>query len=296
MADPKIVCFGEVLWDVLPSGKVAGGAPMNVAFHFKNFGMEALLASRIGQDKLGGELYHFLEQKGLNLELLQEDNQHPTSTVQVSLDAEGHASYEIVQPVAWDFIEWNDKMASAVQRAEALVYGSLASRNNTSRNTLKKLLEAATKKVFDVNLRTPHFSKEVIEELMNKADLVKMNDDELAMLSNWFGSGSSNERDKMQRLLNTFELSGLILTKGKDGAAYLDKNKYYTSAAYPVKIEDTVGSGDSFLAGFLTKLLQGKPPEECLNFACATGALVATQKGGTPSIKELQILEMMNDH
>ncbi|NBC08258.1 MAG: carbohydrate kinase [Bacteroidetes bacterium] len=278
----SVVCFGEVLWDMLPGGKVAGGAPMNVAFHARNLGLDASLVSRVGQDGLGEELLGFLHDKGIPSSFVQRDAQHPTSTVEVKLDKAGHASYEIVAPVAWDFIELEDQAVSAARQSKALVFGSLAARSATSRRTLLSLLEQAPMKVFDVNLRPPHYSRALLETLLAKADLVKMNEEELATISLWYGD-EKGEAAQMELLLKHFSLAGLLLTKGGDGAAFLgEQTPYTTQPAYAVQVKDTVGSGDSFLAAFLSKYLNGQPVSEALRFAAATGALVATRDGGTP--------------
>jgi len=292
MPGPIVVCFGEVLWDVLPTGKVAGGAPMNVAFHLNNFGVEARMASRIGDDEPGRELKAFLEKKGLDTRLIQADPAHPTSTVQVKLDAAGHASYTIVQPVAWDFIEPQEGARDAVKEAQAIVFGSLAARSEVTRDTLEELLALAGLRVFDVNLRAPFYSRELLESLLQKSSLAKMNDEELDIIAAWYGQ-HGNERAKLESIRGRFGLEGIIVTKGGDGAIFLNSEGLFANGAYPVKIQDTIGSGDSFLAAFLAKYLKGAPPQECLQFACATGALVATRKGGTPEISEQEVMAMI---
>ena len=282
----NVVCFGEVLWDMLPGGKVAGGAPMNVAFHARNLGLDAFLVSRVGRDTLGEELLAFLHDKGIPSPFVQRDAQHPTSKVEVKLDKAGHASYEIVEPVAWDFIELEEQALSAVRKSKALVFGSLAARSATSRRTLLSLLEQAPMKVFDVNLRPPHYSRALLETLLAKADLVKMNEEELATISRWYGD-ENEEAAQMKLLLEQFNLTGLLLTKGGDGAAFRGEQvPYITQPAFAVQVKDTVGSGDSFLAAFLSKYLKGQPVSEALRFAAATGALVATRIGGTPELAE----------
>jgi fructokinase len=280
----SVVSFGEVLWDMLPSGKKAGGAPMNVAFHLRNFGFQTQLISRIGQDALGEELRAFLDSKGIDHSLVQEDAEQPTSTVQVTLDAKGHASYEIVQPVAWDFITASDAAEKAVSKAEALVFGSLAARQKGTRSTLLRLLEQATLAVFDVNLRPPHYTPERLRDLLSRAHLVKMNEEELAIIAAWY-TDQTEEEAQMKAILKAHQLKGLLVTKGGDGAAWMNPDgTYLQQPVFPVKVTDTVGSGDAFLAGFLSQYLQQKPLPHCLAFAAAAGALVATREGGTPNL------------
>ena len=174
----KIVCFGEILWDLLPTGNVAGGAPMNVAYHANQLGTTAQMVSKIGKDELGKELLGFLNKKGVDTSLVQSDGTYPTGTVNVTLDSMGSPSYEIMAPVAWDYINANTTNKAAVQNADAFVFGSLAARNLRTRDTLFELLELTKLKVFDVNLRSPFYSKPLVLKFLQHADIVKMNDEE----------------------------------------------------------------------------------------------------------------------
>lgn len=288
MPKPAIVCFGEVLWDLLPSGKVAGGAPMNVAFHVNQFGMQSKMISSVGDDDLGKELKRFLEGKGVSTEFIQTDNTFPTGVVNVTLDAGGSPSYEIVSPVAWDNIHLDARVKDAVKAADALAFGSLACRTERNKQTLFEYLEVAKARVFDVNLRTPFYSQPLIESLLAKADIVKMNDEELVLIAGWSGA-DGDERAQMEFLRNKFGLDLLILTRGKDGAACLDGKGFYEHPGFPVTVKDTIGSGDSFLAAFLSKYLVGENTRECLLFAGAVGAMVATRAGGTPELRPEEI-------
>ncbi|HAD10811.1 MAG TPA: carbohydrate kinase [Saprospirales bacterium] len=291
MNQPLIICFGEVLWDLLPGGKMAGGAPMNVAYQINNLGMHSRMISRVGADDLGKALIAFLEQKGVATDLVQEDHQYPTGTVNIHLDDQGIPSYEIVQPAAWDAIELTESMTEAVRGADALVFGSLACRSEASRNTLLKLIELAPLRVFDVNLREPFYSKSLLEELLPKANLVKVNDIELNILSEWYGF-TGTEKDLMQSLKDHFGIDLLIVTKGANGAACLSAEGYSEVSGMKVQVLDTVGSGDAFLSGFLFQHFAGKPNAACLRFANALGALTATKAGGTPfiSVEEINAL------
>ena len=150
-----IVCFGEMLWDVLPTGKQPGGAPLNVAVHLRNFGLEAQLISRVGHDDLGAELLAFVERKGLGTKYVQRGETHLTGVVKANVSNTNEVTYKIVQPVAWDYIQYEPALSDLVQGAEAFVFGSLAARSPVSRETLYRLLQQAALKVFDVNLRPP---------------------------------------------------------------------------------------------------------------------------------------------
>lgn len=293
MQQPSIVCFGEVLWDMLPSGKVAGGAPMNVAHHAQQLGLPSTMISSVGKDELGDELLLFLEGKGIPTRWIQRSTSYPTSSVQVHLDEQGSASYEIVEGVAWDDIQLEASMLEAVKGASAIVFGSLATRIATSKETLLALLAVAPLRVFDINLRAPFYSQSSIDALLKQADIVKVNDEELDMLADWYGQ--AKEMDSMtQFVMDKFQLQRVIVTRGGEGAICRDDAGLHSHPGFPVTVKDTVGSGDSFLAAFLTQMLKGESTSKCLAFACGVGALVATKSGGTPVVDPQMVLGFMN--
>ncbi len=289
---PKVICFGEVLWDLLPSGKIAGGAPMNVAFHLNNFGYPTSMISRIGHDPNGWEMMKFLKEKGIDTDLIQTDNFYPTSTVKVTLGALGSPSYEIVKPVAWDYINVNLSNSTEVKAARAFVYGSLATRMERTRDTLLNLLDTPALKVFDVNLRAPYYDQPILEQLLHPADIVKMNDEELVLIGGWY----FEEKDPFelaQKMKEYFNLKLLIITQGSKGAFLVGpENQVQSVRARQIKVMDTIGSGDSFLAGFLYQYLNNEPLIVCLEFAARTGALVATMRGATPKIDEDMVVSL----
>jgi len=297
-----ICCFGEVLWDMLPSGKLPGGAPMNVATHLQNLGIPAKMISRIGKDELGAEIKAFLESKNCTTEWIQEDETLTTGWVKVQLSEKNEATYTIVHPVAWDFIQTNEATQQLVNQASALVFGTLASRDDTSYQTLLSILknlpqETHVLKVFDINLRPPHYSQGLIEEFLQYADIVKLNEDELKIVAKWYEI-EGDEENQLREISQKFNLNTLIVTKGGDGAILLrlendGKKHFYQQAGYKVVVADTIGSGDSFLAGFLKNILNGKSSEYALNFACAIGAVVASHSGANPAITEADIEEVM---
>ncbi len=291
----SIICFGEVLWDMLPSGKVAGGAPMNVAYHAKQFGMDAQMISAVGNDDLGKELVGFLQQKGIPTDFIHTNYTFDTSTVQVTLNEKGSASYEIVEPVAWDFLFVDDNRNKAVSQADFLLFGSLVCRNKTNLTTLLPLIEKARKVVFDVNLRPPFYSQSLIETLLQKVDIVKMNDEELEIILNWYGI-KGDLANQLAFVMEKFMLDTLIMTQGKHGAFCMHEGVLYSQKSFPVTVKDTVGSGDAFLAAFLYKMSNGASWQSCLEFACATGAFVATQSGGTPAISKNRVLDFISNN
>jgi len=289
----KIVCFGEILWDVLPTKKIAGGAPMNVAFHASNFRMDAQLISSVGQDALGQSLLDFLKEKNIKTDLVAINKEHPTSTVQVSLNERGSASYEIVQPVAWDFIGASKQATDAVSNSNLFVFGSLACRSPLTKETLFQLMKVANTTVFDVNLRAPFYTRPTIEYLLTQAQIVKMNDEELAVVSTWKAI-KEDLITQMKIVTSQYDIDTLVVTEGKHGAYCLHKGTLYRQSSFPIKVVDTIGAGDAFLAAFLSKMQQGDNWQNCLQFACAAGALVATHSGGTPVVHKKNVEDFIS--
>lgn len=290
---PTAICFGEVLWDIFPIEKVAGGAPMNVAMRLQSLGIDATIISRIGNDILGKDLLQIINEKQVNTSFIQVDNLLPTGEVQVHLDTAGTASYTIVQPSAWDAIEWNENIHNAVAATDVFVFGSLVCRNDISKKTLLQLLEVAKFKVFDVNLRSPFYNIELLVELMQKADLIKLNDEELNFIITALNASVKTIEEQILFISNYTNTANICVTKGKDGAVLYSNNKFYTHPGFKVVVADTVGAGDSFLAALITQVLLQKDPATLLPFACATGSLVAAKKGANTFITINEIEKLM---
>ncbi len=288
-----IICFGEVLWDVLPAGRKLGGAPLNVALRAQSLGNEAKMISGIGKDQIGEELAREIKVHGGSLDHIQVSETFATSEVLVELDENGSATYEIKMPCAWDNISLVQKDMDAVKAADVLIYGSLVARSSTSRNTLLALLDRASYKVFDVNLRPPHYSPERLIELMKPADFVKFNDDELFEICSCL---EFNDRDLEACIRFMSEQTGtdqVCVTLGKDGAVLFYNNTFYYNKGYQVIVADTVGAGDSFLASIISQLLNGNQPQDAIDFACAVGAIVAAKNGANPEIPDSEIRSMI---
>lgn len=289
--DYKVACFGEILWDVLPGGAVPGGAPMNVAYHLHQLGEKPVLITRVGEDEKGEALKKILREKGVGTDLLQTDETQATGIVYGTADANGDMKYEIVKPSAWDFIEADEPAKAAVSSARYFVFGSLAARDRVTRNSLLALLDVAETKVLDVNLRPPFYNEELIPQLVQKADIVKLNNDELELLAGWWqlGDGLKTRTEGLQRRSGAHTI---IVTRGAAGAAVLYDGRLYEYPGYKVKVADTVGSGDAFLAGFLHQRINGADIDKALNFACRLGAFVASRSGAWPdySLKEIDTL------
>ena len=286
-----IACFGEMLWDVLPTGRQPGGAPLNVAVHLHNFGLDGVIISRVGHDDLGAELLAFVEAQGIGTGYVQRGETHLTGVVKANVSDSMEVTYQIVKPVAWDYIQYNAGLSQLVETADAFVFGSLAARHSPSRETLYRLLQQARLKVFDVNLRPPHYSRDVVTYLLRQADLVKLNHHELAEIMGWFGA-SDDEETALRWLAERFGLQAVCVTKGADGAVLWAGQQLHRSPGVAVQVQDTIGSGDAFLAALLRGWLAGQPPADYLAFACAAGALVASHRGATPPISEAQVLAL----
>lgn len=294
--DPVVVCFGEILWDVLPTGPKPGGAPMNVGYHLSKQGVHAIPITRVGDDKAGRELRHELERTwGLTQEYCQIDPKIETSRVEVTINEDRDVSYDIVFPVAWDFIVAEERHKALLAEADAFVFGCLAARHEVSRRTLHELLPHARLKVMDVNLRAPWYAKDTVAGLLEYTDILKINHDELAVMAGWFERvHAADERRRVQALMDAFNLKEVIVTRGKHGATYYDGRLESWHPGYIVPVADTVGAGDAFLAGFLSKRLRGESPRESMAQAGAVGAYVATQSGACPLYTEGDVQAYMS--
>jgi fructokinase len=277
----KVICFGEILWDNLPNGRLAGGAPMNVAYHLRKAGVDSHLISKIGNDNAGKELIEFISSKGIPSQLVQVDPFQSTSEVIGTLHANNEMTYDIVYPTAWDFITWYDQFEKEIPTADVFIFGSLASRNDISKTTLLQLLAASKYAAFDVNLRAPHYSKEGIKELLEKSNLVKVNEHEISILGNWFTTYQT-EAEQAKSLINQFNMDTVIVTKGDKGSSLYSPTTELHQDSHEITVVDTVGSGDSFLAGFIAKKLNGSSTEEAFEFANKLGAFIATKAGACP--------------
>lgn len=289
--EPSIVCFGEILWDVFNEQKKPGGAPFNVAVHLSQFGLKPKLISKVGLDELGNELMAFVKSKSITSAFIQEDSEQPTGVVNVEVGDSGDAKYDIVFPSAWDFIH----APNALNEEDfILIFGSLASRNSISRSTLLNLIEKAELTLFDVNFRAPHYSRDLIEQLLEKSDIVKLNEDEVAIIGSWLGEDNESIEHICAQLSEKYGLDHIIVTLGSRGAMVCKAGAIYRNQGIKVKVADTVGSGDSFLASYLAHYLQGCSVEKCLKMACATGALVASKNGAVPEYEISEIKQMAN--
>ncbi len=284
----QVLCFGEVLWDGFGADKKAGGAPMNVAMHLLQQQIPVQMLTRIGDDALGDELLAYLQKQNFPTDLVQRDAELPTCLVTVALDENHQAKYTIPKPVSWDNIQPEKTLLKEAFPFEMVVYGSLACRSETSFDTLLELLEKPSYKIFDVNLRPPHFTDSIIKMLAQKADMVKMNEEELLFLSPENEKNLSLEA-KMKEFSSRYHTKTVCVTLGEHGCAVLHLQKFYQHPGFKVEVADTVGAGDSFLATFIAGILKQQPMDEILINASAIGAFVASNQGANPVYDEAKI-------
>ncbi|MCP4125005.1 MAG: carbohydrate kinase [Bacteroidetes bacterium] len=289
----KAICFGEILWDNLPGGKVPGGAPMNIFLHMHNFGMNAALISRLGKDEAGDELVKFLEDQEVSTKFIQRDEKLETGSVDVVMGEPEGLFFRIAEPAAWDNIKLNDQIIEAVNSAKMFVFGSLAARTEQTRKTLFELLEHANRKVFSVNLRPPHYTWSLVETLLKESDIVKLTESEYKELLDWCGKGYYLGKEGLEYLRSKFDLDTICVTLGRKGAMMNRRGEFYARPGYEVEIIDKVGCGNAFLSAYLYARAEKKEPLERLTYAIAAGAIVATFKGAVPKITPDMINEFI---
>lgn len=294
-----VVGMGEALWDCLPEGRKLGGAPANFAYHASQFGLESCVVSAVGADLLGREILDIFTEKRLswNIPVVE----YPTGTVQVTLDCNGIPQYDIKENVAWDNIPFTPALAELAKQTVALCWGSLAQRNELSRQTINRFIDEMPDsedvlKVFDINLRQGFYTKSIIEQSFRKCNILKINDEELVAISRLFGPSNeqSDQPDDLQSidfhakckaLIMKYGLKMLILTCGVNGSyVFQSDGEVYYQGTPKVKVADTVGAGDSFTATFVASLLLGKSVKEAHERAVQVSAFVCTQNGAMPLI------------
>ena len=281
----KIVGLGEALWDCLPEGKKLGGAPANFAYHAGQFGFDTLAVSALGEDALGEETIAALEEHRLSY--LMPRIPYPTGTVQVTLDEQGIPTYNIREGVAWDNIPFTPEIEEVAKTCQAVCFGSLAQRSVVSRETIGKFLDATPSdcvKIFDINLRQSFFTKEIIEASMRRCNILKINDEELVVVSRMFELPDLDEEKRCKQLIKDYNLDILVLTCGTNGSYVFTADKSYYQPTPKVEVADTVGAGDSFTGSFCAALLKGKSIPEAHELAVKVSAFVCTQNGAMPTL------------
>jgi len=279
--------LGELLWDLLPSGKQMGGAPANFAYHAQQLGNPAAVATRVGNDPLGRELLERLDNLGIDATSVQIDQQHPTSTVQVTLDPAGQPSYTIVENVAWDFMSFSQQWQALARRAGVVCFGSLVQRSAPSRDAVLAFLEATPDdclRVFDVNLRQHYYTPDVLRGSLAHANIAKLNDTELPEVCTLLDCRQTGVIDSARTLINRFELDLVCVTRGDHGSILITATDLDEHPGFQVDVADTVGAGDAFTAALAHSIRKNLPLQTANLRANRLGAFVASQSGATPQL------------
>lgn len=282
-----VVGLGEVLWDMLPEGRKIGGAPVNFAYHAGQFSIDTMAVSAIGNDKLGEDT--IAEMNGKHLNHIFPSVPYPTGSVQVSLDEKGVPAYDIKENVAWDNIPFTNEIESVARSCRAVCFGSLAQRNAVSRNTIRKFIESTPSgciRIFDINLRQNFYTSNVIHDSLELCNILKINDEEIMLVSRMFNYDSSNIENVCRTIMEDFSLEMVILTCGTKGSYIFTKGGVSFMPTPKVNVADTVGAGDSFTGSFCAAILRGLPVAEAHKKAVEVSAYVCTQNGAMPEIPE----------
>lgn len=278
----NIIGLGEILWDMLPTGKQLGGAPANFAYHVCRLGGNGWAVSAISDDELGREIKSTLSTKKLNT-ILEEVNE-PTGTVQVTLNAAGVPTYDITEGVAWDHIPFTERIGDLAKETSAVCFGTLAQRSPESRATIHEFIENmpdGSLKVYDINLRQNYYDEKIISDSLRLADILKINDEELDIVSKML-SLSGTQEERCRAISRAFNLKFVILTKGGDGSEVVLEDKVHISRPGKIDIVDTVGAGDSFTAAFILAYLRGESLEKAHTLATEVSSYVCTKAGAMP--------------
>ena len=288
----NIIGIGEVLWDEFPEGRQLGGAPCNFVYHANQLGANALAISAVGNDDSGLQILEILKKKNVSTELIQV-NEKPTGTVEVKLNARGVPEYTIHENVAWDYIRFDSAFDHRLSEADIICFGSLAQRNKTSGETIVRMLNSAGPKtliVFDINLRQHYYNKEIIENSLQSCHVLKLNGEELQIISGILGLTGNSEEAQVIELMERFNLQLLALTHGSEGSLLMTPSGKSYLPTPKVQVKDTVGAGDSFTASMIIGFAKGEPLNELHRKAVDISAFVCTQDGAMPEYNEIQIL------
>lgn len=285
---PLVLGLGEALWDCFGETKRPGGAPANVAFHATQLGMRGTVLSRVGVDAWGAELLDFLQSHGLDTDHVQRDDKHLTGKVTVHIAPGKGPSYTIHAPAAWDFLAFDAAWRNLSREAAAVCFGTLAQRAPDSRATIARCLDeaAGALRVYDINLRPPHFERAWIEASLRRANVVKLNDEECALLDELLDIRAGSEEGFCRCLLADYGVDHVFVTRGSAGCLAVSAAGSVAVPGVPVEVADTVGAGDAFTAALIHGLLGGWPLEKTAAFANRVGGLVASYPGAMPEVRE----------
>lgn len=286
---PVVIGLGEVLWDIFADSRRPGGAPANVAFQASQLGCRGIVCSRVGRDPLGGELLAFLTGQGMVTDFIQQDPLHPTGTVTVDTSQPAHPRFIIHENVAWDYLEFDQPWRELAGQAAAICFGTLAQRSPVSRQTIHRVLQAASPHcliVYDVNLRQSWYQRDWIEASLAAATWAKMNADEAVELARLLELGWHDEVVFARSLQQRYGLKAACVTRAERGAILVTGPTVVDQPGQPVQVVDAVGAGDAFTAAWIAAGLWRWPPAFQVAFANRVGALVATRPGAMPVLRE----------
>ena len=292
-----MIGLGEVLWDILPTGRVLGGAPANFAYMTNVLGDQGIVASSVGNDELGREACQLLQELSLNTAYLQRDDLHETGIATVTIDGTGQPNFTIKESVAWDFLEWTADWGELSARADVICFGSLAQRSLTSADTIDRFLRnasAKTLRICDVNLRQSFYNEEVLRKSFQYADIVKLNEHELIQVSLLFHLGAGTAEVIARRLLQNCDLKLVCITRADRGSLLVSREQAVEHGGFQVKVADAVGAGDAFTACLAHHYVRGNPLQRISEAANRFASWVATQRGATPPITSSQLQEILN--
>lgn len=281
-----VVLFGEVLVDVFPDKSVLGGAPFNVARHLQAFGLYPLLITRTGNDEIREQLLSAMVQYGMDVSGIQSDPSRPSGQVKVHIDGEQH-HFEILPDRAYDYIQADIVRAVSIAARPRLIYfGTLAQRNKTSRQALTALLDSPSTKFLDINLRKPWYDLFTLEGSLDRADIVKMNEDELSEIASMMQFSGKTSEESAAELIRRFQIGRLLVTRGEQGAWQMDRNGkvfHVNGKKLEQPLVDTVGAGDGFAAVLIAGILNEWPVETILTRANTFAAAICRVRGAIPA-------------
>jgi fructokinase len=292
----RVAGLGELIWDLLPTGKRLGGAPSNFAHISALLGDEAVIASRVGNDQLGIEALTELREKGIPEHPVQRDVEHPTGTVGVSIGEHGEPNFLVNENSAWDYLEFTPTWQTLAAQMDAVCFGTLGQRNPKARETIMLFLEATRPeclRIFDVNLRHSFFTRPLLEESLRHSTIVKLNHEEILQVGDLLNSSTFSEAEIARLLLRRFKIELVAITRGPDGCALITKADFVEHPGFKANVVDTIGAGDAFTAMLVHLYLRDAPLQTMAEEANRIGAWITSQSGATPKIKPADLRQAL---
>lgn len=282
----RIFSLGEVLWDVFPDGSQFGGAPANFACNAAAHGAAVSMVSRVGRDVLGEQAIVALDSRGVCVDEIQRDAVLNTGTVSVRLNDRGVPAYTICEDVTWDHLEWLPAMREMADRVDAVYFGTLSQRSECAHQTIQQFVSrvpSTALRVYDINLRAPYNDERIIQASLQRANILKLSDEELDFVTEMAGI-QGDTMTRLRALREQYQLRLIALTRGSQGAILMTENEVSDFGGVACDVIDTVGAGDSYTATLVTGILRGEPLAAINERACRVAAYVCSKKGATPPL------------